>query len=337
VRRVLFSRIRAGAVGAAFALVMVTSTARGEDANVAARRVRAQELFESALSDVESGRYEAACPTFAASHEADPKTSTLLNLGSCYESLGRIASAWAAFREAEGLARKIGRADLETAARTNAEGLAPKLVRLTVVVPESARSPGLVVSRDGSKLASAEWGVGIPVDDGEHEMSAEAPGRVPWRARVLVRGESRSVEVPVLEIAPSPPPAAAAPTAPARSVSWWTPARATGVALAGAGAASLITGIVLGFVAKGDYDQARSLCRAVDDCPGDAVREATDARSLANGATVAIVSGAVVAAAGGALIVFAPRPSSPDERGAQAPVRARLSVGPTSLGVVGQW
>ena len=301
-------------------------------------RARAQQLFESALADVEAGRFAVACPKFAASHGADPKTSTLLNLGSCYESLGKTASAWAAFREAEGLARTIGRADLEAAARARAENLAPKLVRLTIAVPAADRAPGLVVSRDGRHLSAAEWGVGIPVDDGEHDISAEAPGRRPWRERIVVRGKDRTVAVPRLEVAPSPPRSSAAPAPePAPAATWWTPMRTVGVALGGAGAASLVTGLVLGFVAKSDYDGARAQCVAVDDCPAGAARDGESARSLANGATVLIASGAVVAAAGGALILLAPRPSAAREAGARQPIRASVAIGPGSLGVRGQW
>src|SRR6476469_942554 len=91
-------------------------------------RARAQQLFDSALVDAESGNFAAACPKFLASQEADPKTSTLLNLANCYEKNGQTASAWGAFREAETLARKAARADWETAARTRAEALEPKLV-----------------------------------------------------------------------------------------------------------------------------------------------------------------------------------------------------------------
>ncbi|MBX3201124.1 MAG: hypothetical protein KF894_23500 [Labilithrix sp.] len=308
----------------AVAILAATSTARADD-SPAFRRARAQELFESALADVEAGRFDVACPKFAASNEADPKTSTLLNLGSCYESLGRTASAWAAFREAEGVARKIGREDLEATARTSAESLAPKLVRLTIVVPAASRAAGLVISRESGALTSAEWGVGIPVDPGEYALRAAAPGRVAWTATVTVKDENRSVEVPVLALAPAPP-------APPPPPSWWTPMRTTGVALAGAGAASIVTGVVLGFVSKSSYDGASAACSG-DECSAANVRTAADARSLANAATAVIAVGAAVTAVGGALIVLAPPP-----RKERAPgVRASLHVGPTSIGAFGQW
>jgi len=328
-------------VAASVALVSITTSARADVSPD--DRARAQQLFESALADAEAGRYGTACPMFAASQQADPKTSTLLNLGRCYESLGRTASAWAAFREAEALARKVGRADLEATARSLAEAIAARLVRLTIVVPVGARAPDLVVSRDGRRLTDAEWSMGIPVDEGEHEIAAEAPGRETWRTRVVVRGASRSVEVPPLAVASSPsPPASVAPGTPdgsslATPRAWWTPMRATGVAVAGAGAATTLVGLGLALVAKSNYDDARGQCSAVDDCPSNAVRSGESARSLANAATVVMVSGGVIALAGAALFVFAPRPSSRGDAARGAPVRARVAVGPGALGVIGEW
>lgn len=334
------ARLRAWRIAgglAALTLVAFANTARADDrVPTADDLARAQQLFDSAIAEAAAGSYVSACPKFAASHEIDPKTSTLMNLGTCYESLGRLASAWGAFREAEGLARKAGRTDLEAKARASADALVPKLVRLTIVVPEASRTPGLVVSRDGSKLASAEWSVAVPVDVGEHEIVAEAPGRTPWRERVEVHA-SRSVQVPALKIAPV---AAVAPSGdspssdarPASSTSWWTPMRTTGAVVAGAGTTSVLTGLVLALVAKSNYDDARDGCAAVDDCPRDAVRSGESARSLATVGTVVIVSGAAVAAVGAALIVLAP-----PRREASARPSATLAVGPGGLGVIGRW
>ena len=327
----------------ALAITSVAATAWADGSPPSADdRARAQQLFESALADAEAGRYAAACPKFAASQQSDPKTSTLLNLGRCYESLGRTASAWAAFREAEGHARKVGRPDLEATARSLAEAIASRLVRLTIVVPAQARAPDLAVSRDGRRLTDAEWGVGIPVDEGEHEIAAQAPGRESWSTRLVVRGESRSVEVPSLAVSSSPAPASVptgASSSPSTSgPSWWTPMRTTGVALAGAGTATLLVGLGLGGLAKSDYDDARGQCRAIDDCPSNAVRDGDSARSLANAATVVMVLGGVIAAAGAALVVFAPASSSSPESAAHpSQLRPRVSVGPGSLGVSGEW
>lgn len=303
-------------------------------------RARAQQLFDSALADAEAGNLASACPKFLASQEADPKTSTLLNLASCYEKNGQTASAWGAFREAEGLARKVARPDWESAARMHAEALESKLVRLTIVVPEPSRVPGLVIMRDGAKIPAGEWGVAIPVDPGEHLVTAMAMGRTSWEARTPIRDASSTVAVPVLEPLPPemmpPAPAASVPGADTvtRPTSWWTPMRTAGVVVAGVGVVGLVTGGVLGLVAKGNYDQAHALCtNGARGCPASAVSDSDSAYGMATGATVVFVVGAAAALGGAALVLFSPSPtaSTPSQ------TSAALHFGPGAIELDGRW
>ena len=300
------------ALAAALACVALAfpSTALADEVEPKAdNRARAQQLFDSALDDAEAGNFDAACPKFLASQEADPKTSTLLNLANCYEKNGQTASAWGAFREAEVLAHKAGRSDWEQIARTRAEAIEPKLVRLSITLPAESRVDGLVITRDGARITPGEWDVAIPLDPGEHVVTASADGRGPWEKRVTVADENVTVEVPRLEAVPAPPPPEpqtplAATTSPSRG---WSAMRATGVVMAGAGAGGLLAGSILGLVAKSDYDDARAQCRdGARGCPAGAVHEADGAYSLATGATVAFVVGAVLLAGGATLFVLAP-------------------------------
>ncbi|MDB4938683.1 MAG: hypothetical protein JWP87_5655 [Labilithrix sp.] len=308
-------------------------------------RARAQQLFDRALADAEAGNLASACPKFLASQEADPKTSTLLNLASCYEKNGQTASAWGAFREAEGLARKVGRSDWETAARTHAEALEPKLVRLTIQVPEASRVQGLTVVRDGARLAAGEWGVAIPVDPGEHVVSATATGRASWETKSEIRDASGSVVVPVLEPLPVPDavPVVVAPPGdlPPRSDTWWTTWRTAGVVGMGVGVLGVVAGGVLGLVAQSKYDGARGRCAdAPRGCPAGAVADADSAYRLATGATVVFVVSAVTIAGGAAMVLFGPadsRSASNKQIAKPAGASASLTVGPGSLGVAGLW
>lgn len=304
-------------------------------------RARAQQLFDSALADAEAGNLASACPKFLASQEADPKTSTLLNLAACYEKNGQTASAWGAYREAEGLARKISRSDWETTARAHAVALEPKLMKLTIQVPEPSRVSGLMVMRDGAHIAVGEWGVGIPVDPGEHVVTATAPGHVSWESRVSVRETMGTVAVPVLELLPPAPIELAVTPPPDRPLvpgSWWTPMRTTGVVVAGVGVVGLVTGTILGLAAKRTYDDAFARCNnGAAGCPADAVSDADSAYGKANGATVVFVAGACFAAGGAALILLSP--SAAPRSGATTGSRpsAALRVGPGSIGLSGRW
>ena len=42
----------------------------------------------------------------------------------------------------------------------------------------------VTLSRDGHPISSAEWGVKVPVDGGEHVVEARAPGHEPWSTRI---------------------------------------------------------------------------------------------------------------------------------------------------------
>lgn len=333
---------RCAAMVMALSAATVSAHADEPAAPRADNRARAQQLFDSALADAEAGNLASACPKFQASQDADPKPSTLLNLASCYEKNGQTASAWGAFREAEGLARKAGRSDWETTAHAHAEALEPKLVRLTVQVPEPSRVAGLTVTRDGARLAAGEWGVAIPIDPGEHLIAASATGRAPWEARTALK-ESGTVAVPVLDLLPKvepiAPPVTPVDDRPVAPTSWWTPLRTTGVVVAGAGAVGLVAGGIVALVAKGKYDDAKARCAdGTRGCPSDAVSDSDSAYGLATGATVLSTIGVAFALGGAALIVFArPDAGQPARPAAAAAVRVGVRVGPGSVGVAGQW
>lgn len=278
-------------------------------------RARAQQLFESALKDAESGDFAHACPKFLASQAADPKASTLLNLANCYEKNNQPASAWGAFREAESLARKTNHADWEANAKARAAALEPTLKHLTVAVGDASKVPGLVVSRDGAKLETGEWGVAIPVDPGEHVIAASADGYISIEKKLEVKDSDATFEVPLLEKLP-PPPAEPVPVfklpkgfpseRPAAKTHWST-MEIVGVTAAGVGAVGVAVGGLLALVAASNYDAAAAHCtNGTKGCDPNAVKTANEAYDTAAMATVTMISGAVLLGAGAALILLSP-------------------------------
>ncbi len=57
-------------------------------------RAAARALFDEGRQLMAAERYDAACPKFEAARKLAQSTGVLLNLGECYERLGRTASAW---------------------------------------------------------------------------------------------------------------------------------------------------------------------------------------------------------------------------------------------------
>ncbi len=168
-----------------------TVNAQAED------QAAARELFNAGRELLKEQRYTDACPKFEAARKLYESAGIILNLGDCYEHLGRTASAWTEFGEAFAIAQRTGRSAEAAEAAKRQAALEPMLSRLVVRVAHA--TPGLQVSRDGAELPSAAWGTAIPVDPGAHEVRAAAPGREPWSTTVTVASGGRiSIDVPDL-------------------------------------------------------------------------------------------------------------------------------------------
>jgi hypothetical protein len=282
-------------------------------ADPAADAAAAEHLFSEARALMAAKNYAGACPKLEASQRLDPGAGTLLNLASCYEALGRTASAWATYRDAEGAADRSQRLDWKKSAHEQAEALAPALSRLRITVPPPNAAPGLVVERDGQKVDAASWGDAVPVDPGLHEIRASAPGMKTWQVRTEVPAKGASVEltVPALEPARAeerPPETEAAPPRSSPEGKTGAGQRTIGFLVGGAGAAVLGVGAILGLVANGTYSSA------VDhDCAGNAktctqggVDRIHTASSQATWSTVFFGVGGAAVAAGVILVLTAP-------------------------------
>jgi hypothetical protein len=329
----------------AVVLLAVSGTASAQTVPPGNDKVAAEALFEDGRKLALTGKYADACPKFAESQRLDPSPSTLLNLASCWEKVGRSATAWATYREAESVAHAVKRQDYAATAQRHADALAPKLARLTVNVPQPV--PNIQVKRDGVPVGPAEWGATIPIDAGAHNMEASAPGYKPWAATIDVSPDGAQVTtaVPPLEPLPvetSSPPAsppaerpvspapAAAPPAQAENASSASPQRTIGLVVAAAGLVGMGAAGVLAIVANSkNQDSLKSCPNNPNLCSTAGVAERSDARTAGDAATVALGVGAAVFVAGTALWLTAPssRPA------------ARIAIVPTIGGAMldGAW
>src|SRR5687768_3180982 len=88
---------------------------------------QAEQLFEQARELAAKGDYAAACPVFEASFKLDPALGTLLNMATCYENNGQLASAWGRYREVISVATKVNDEARIKIARERAGALEPRL------------------------------------------------------------------------------------------------------------------------------------------------------------------------------------------------------------------
>src|SRR5215470_8290283 len=133
----------------------------GPDAR--AQSAEAEALFRDGRSLIKAGNLAPGCDKLAASERLESSVGTLLNLGDCREKLGKLASAWAAFRKAEALARRTGGDERRQAeAERRARLLEPRLANLVIQVGH--RIDGLIVRRDDELVDDAVWNTALPVD-----------------------------------------------------------------------------------------------------------------------------------------------------------------------------
>lgn len=180
---------------------------------------QAEVLFREARDLMAQGKYLEACPMFEHAQKLDPTAGTLLNLASCREKAGQLATAWSVFLEVERQLRGAADANgksLHDVAQARAAAIEPRISHLTLAVAEAAKVPGLEVRRDAELVDPIVWNRAIPIDGGTYTIRATAPGRQAWTTTVTIANEA---DQPVIAVPKLDPPVAAAPQVPARVAS----------------------------------------------------------------------------------------------------------------------
>ena len=289
----------------AICALLASPAARAQDQ--AQDQAAARALFEDGRRLLKKGQYEEACRTLEAASKLYASPGILLNLGDCFEKVGRTASAWTEFGEAVAVAARARRNDQVAEAKRRQAAIEPTLTRLTIRV--SSEATGLAITRDQTDLASAAWGEAIPVDPGTHEIRAEAPGHEPWSTSVVASspGQTVSVDVPALTVSPAPPPppsareregtatgtvaAAFVETPPARPRS-----RTLDWALVGGG---VVVGVAGGVLWDVEASRTQTLPRTASAKDFDSVRSTYDtARALYYAGIAGVAVGGVAAITG---------------------------------------
>ncbi len=185
----------------------------------------ADTLYRQARVLSAAGKFAEACPKFAESYRLDPGTGTLLNLASCHESLGKLATAWVEYQEALVQSRRDRRQSRIDFAEQHIAELTPKLSRLTVTLASDADRNGLELKIDDVAVGVAALGAATPLDPGAHAVEATAPGKKPWSGSVTIGAvaDQRTLVIPALEALPAPA-VAAPPVAPTPALSPLVPA-----------------------------------------------------------------------------------------------------------------
>ncbi|MFO0565202.1 MAG: hypothetical protein U0263_06045 [Polyangiaceae bacterium] len=265
----------------------------------------AQVLFDRAKERMAVKDFAEACPLLEESQRLDPGVGTLFQLAVCYEGLGKFASAWTRFKDVASESRAQGQTARADHATARARALEPKLSYLSVDVPEDSRLPGLVVRRSGVEVGRAAWGTAMPVDPGEVELSASAPGYLEWKTRVKPRAGSVPLRVSIPRLlAESDGHIGAAPAATGSAPDRATPARAPAATrsplpwvLIGVGGAGILVGGVAGALALDEKSTLEDGCKD-KKCPPELHDDVDAFDRWRTVSSVGFVVGAVSVASG---------------------------------------
>lgn len=160
---------------------------------------------------MKGGKTDEACEKFAESQKAAPRAGTLLELASCHEKQGKIATAWSEYIDAEADARKEGNKPVEKDAQGRSRKIEIKVPRVTVTVPVAVSVQGLEVKIDGVLIDRGDWGKPRPIDPGDHKITATAPNKKDGEQAFSIKvAEKKSVAIAALvdgaPSTPTPPP-----------------------------------------------------------------------------------------------------------------------------------
>ena len=142
---------------------------------------------------------KAACEKFEAAIKLDATaTGTMLNLGLCYENLGKFATSIKWFRKAQFSASERKLAEYEKAAKDHTEVIVAKLPTLKL---EVEGPPDTEIRIDGERVDATTYGK-VEVDPGTHEIVARAAGKKKVVHSVDVKeAENKPITIALIETA----------------------------------------------------------------------------------------------------------------------------------------
>jgi hypothetical protein len=297
-------------------------------------RAAADALYEEAGNLMKAGRFVEACPKLEASQKLDPGIGTTMRLGYCYEHAGRTASAWSAYNDAEGMARKAGDKRADEAGQ-RAKQIEPLLSRLVLDVAPENRGGGTEIRRDGRVIDAGAWASAIPIDPGSHEIEASAAGRQAWKTTITIAAKAGTQTVVVPALAAT----ATAPVAAIEARPFWGGQRIAGAAVGGVGIVGLVVGAVFGARALAKMATSKLTCTVAepaDQCDAAGLAARRDVKSAANGSTAALVVGGAALAAGAVVFFTAPaaQASAPSGR---IGLRVAGAPGGATFALEGAW
>lgn len=320
-------------------------TASAAPAQTASEKAAAEALFQEAASMMQDGHVAEACSKYQASQELDPALGTLLRLADCYDRVGKSASAWALFVEAQAVAQRANQPERAEIATTRSGELKERLSMLTLKLDDGEVPEGLSIRVNRAEIPQPSWGTALPFDPGQVTIKVSAPGYQEWSTQVVVPvgPDQTTVTIPPLKAVPRAPTKASAPTGAAAATmkepEGSSTATTLGYVAGGVGLAGLAAAGVLGYRAYSLNQDSLDLC-AQDD-PNACTTEGKELRDRAAGygaiSTIVGGVGGALLVTGVVLVLTAPSESEAARQSPRFQVAAIADRDRAGLSVRGVW
>jgi hypothetical protein len=320
-----------------FATAIALVAASSSLASAQSASALAEALFRQGRELMAAGQTADACNAFAESQKLEPATSTLLNLASCREKLGQIATAWGLFVDAARQTRSASdpaTRQLHSVATERATRLENRISKLTINVPQSSQVDGLEISRDKERIDAPMWNRALPIDGGSYTITARAPGTTTWTTQITVAPErdTRTVDIPELHalqrdmVQAQPTATSVAVRARPAPAPASQPSLVAPIAVSASAVALLGGGLALEQWAVSTYNDAKA------DTTSQSRRDSLEHSANDRRYAAEVLAGAGVAAAGVAVWLWVRHHG---ERSGAAMAASRVVVSPAGIAIVG--
>jgi hypothetical protein len=282
----------------------------------------ARELFSQAEHDEDAERWQEALDKLNLVSKVKLTAGVSYHIALCEEHLGRLATAFATFRAAQEQATSSDAQDVVRLVGAQLASLTPRVPHLTLHAEPTLHDP--IVTLDGQVVEARHLDEALAVNPGMHRVEASAPGYL--TSSVTVEVHESDVTVFRLSLAPLPPPGRAASASDDEGKQQATPSPPPVAAIVAAAGAGVLAGLGIGaFVAGGAaHSDAVRECASMTSC--DSLKESVRGWDW----TALGAWGGAAGTAGLAAYLWSRRSTD-----AAARYRARVVVGPGSLGVAG--
>jgi hypothetical protein len=289
----------------------------GPPAKEGDRRAIAAAMFQQGIEDMQAGKTEQGCAKLAESVATMPDSGAMGALAECDTALGRLSEAWELWRD---LSTSAPTAELRDDAAKNAAALDKRLARVAIHLRGDAPSDMVVTLNDKPVGAVDSEHRVVP---GKLVVVAVAPDIERWAKTFDAKpGATIEVEIPLVASR-----SAVRKRAAGRVVAW---------SFMGFGTVAVITGVVFGYRASSNWDDAKLLCGGnTDNCNSAGFLQAqsklADARHDASIASWTTAAGLVAIAAG---VVVYVQYRSPRTAESATAWRVSPTAGPQTVGIV---